>query len=59
MSVFFLLLFQLAGVKVFIFIEQMGLSIARVNVESCVVVVTLHHLLFGEFTCMFITGTVS
>ena len=50
MRVFCLLPIQVAGVKVFIVIGQMGLSVAGVNIESCAVAVVLHHLLFGEFT---------
>ena len=45
MGVFFLLPIKLAVVKVFIFIVQMGLSIAGVSVGSYVVAVILHHLL--------------
>ena len=57
--VFCLLPIQVAGVKVFIVIGQMGLSVAGVNIGSCAVAVVLHHLLFGEFTHVcFIIDTV-
>ena len=57
--VFCLLPIQVAGVKVFIVIGQMGLSVAGVNIGSCAVAVVLHHLLFGEFTHVcFIIATV-
>ena len=45
MGVLFLLPIKLAVVKVFIFIVQMGLSIAGVSVGSYVVADVLHHLL--------------
>ena len=58
-SVFCLLPIQVAGVKVFIVIGQMRLSVAGVNVGSCALAVNLHHLLFGEFTHVcFIIATV-
>ena len=44
MSEFFLLLIQVAGVKVFILIGQMRLSVAGVNIGSCAAAVVLHQL---------------
>ena len=40
------------------FLDQMRLSIAGVSIGSYVVAFVLHHSLFGQFTCMFLVGTV-
>ena len=59
MSMFFLLPIQSVGIREFIVIGQMGLSVAGVNIGSCAVAVVLHHLLFGEFTHVcFIIATI-
>ena len=59
MCMFFLLPIQSVGIRVFIVIGQMRLSVTGVNVGSCAVAVDLHHLLYGEFTHVcFIIATV-